>query len=62
MENNFSKIQSKYLFYAKWVNDNTEEKTIAVIVYRLNAVFKNFCKEKFVNLIKNKKNEISKLW
>ena len=28
MENNFSKIQSKYLFYAKWVNDNAEEKTI----------------------------------
>jgi len=32
MENNFSKIQSKYLFYAKWINDNTEEKTIAVIL------------------------------
>jgi hypothetical protein len=32
MENNFSKIQSKYLFYAKWVDDNSEEKAIAVIL------------------------------
>jgi hypothetical protein len=32
MEKNFSKIQSKYLFYAKWTNNNAEEKAIAVIL------------------------------